>query len=139
MSVRGTIVDILSGNAEVKAIVADRIRPQRLGEEDEGPSIVVTAVETPWTSLNEGLPDSGEASVRVECSSRDSDEDVAKLAEIVRRAIVPGLASGDRRLTAAWEDPHDPSLDPSNLYGDDDDRFTENVSFTVHWERVNGQ
>lgn len=136
MSVRAAIVAILAAAPAVQAIAGDRIRPLKLGQKDDGTRVLVNATEMPWTSLEDGTPASGSASVVIECISRDSDEQASQLAAAVLASLWRGRVGADRRITGVWQDPVSADVDPSPEAKDNDDDYIETVTLTVHWERV---
>lgn len=136
MSIRSAIVAILAANPAVSAIVGDRIRPMNLGQEDAKPAIVVRGGERPWTTLEDEIPATGEASLLIQCLAEGDDGTSSRLAEAVRAALRQGKSGDDRLITGIWEDTIDPTLDPSENGSDEENWYTETLAFTAHWKRV---
>jgi hypothetical protein len=136
LSVRSAIVAILAANPAVAAIAGDRIRPMNLGQEDAKPAIVVRGSERPWTTLEDEIPATGEATVQIQCIAEGDDGTTSRLADAVRSALRQGRSGDDREIIGIWEDILDPTIEPSEEGTDSQNWYYEIVAFTVHWKRV---
>ncbi|AMV18257.1 DUF3168 domain-containing protein [Planctomyces sp. SH-PL14] len=136
MSVQAAICEVLAANADVVALVEQRIRPSRMDPNDPRPFVVVKATETPWKGLSGGRAKSGEAKLFMTAVSESTEAEAHAIAEAVRAAVSKfrGLKS-DRIITAAWEDDTEGDWDPVQNGGCDGDWWLETVGFVLNWKR----